>query len=74
MKKAMGLVEILIVIIIVAVLYFAFFNSPTGRKDPFEEQKEIKTKQELIDNKLKDIQSKKDIKNRIEQNLNRENY
>ena len=74
MKKAMGLVEILIVIIIVAVMYFAFFNSPTGRKDAFEEQKEIKTKQELIDNKLKDIQSNKDIKNRIEQNLNRENY
>lgn len=74
MKKAMGLLEILIVIVILIVLYFAFFNSTGGRKNPFEEQKEIKTKQELIDNKLKEIEKQKAIKERIEQNLNRENY
>ena len=74
MKKAAGLIELLMVIVVIIVLYFVFFNGQTGRNNPFEQQKEIKTKQELVDTKLKEIQSQKDIKERIEKNLNRENY
>lgn len=74
MKKAMGLLEILIIVVIFIIIYFTCFHSTGGRKNPFEEQKEIKTKQELIDTKIKGIENQKAIKERIEQNLNRENY
>lgn len=74
MKKAMGLVELLIVVIVIVVVYFTCFHSTSGRKNPFEEQINVKSKQELVDKKLENIQSQKAIKDRIEQNLNRENY
>ena len=74
MKKAMGLVELLIVVIVIAVIYFTCFHSNGGRKNPFEEQIHLKSTQELVDKKLESIQSQKAIKDKIEQNLNRENY
>lgn len=73
MKKALGVVELLIVIVIILAIYFACFNNKSA-KNPFEEQKEIKTKQEMVDSKLKEIENSKAIRERIEQNLNRENY
>jgi len=74
MKKAMGLIELLIILIVIIIIYFTFFHISDGRKNPFEEHKDIKTKQELLETKIKDIESNKAIKQRIEQNLKRESY
>lgn len=74
MKKAVGIIELLIVIVVILAIYFTCFNNNSITKNPFDEQKEIKTKQELVESKIKDIENTKAIKERIEQNLNRENY
>ncbi len=74
MKKAAGLLELLIVIVVIIVLYLAYSNGQGGRKNPFEEQREIKTKQEIVNTKLKEIESKKQLRDKIEQNLIKESY
>lgn len=74
MKNAGGVIELLIVIVVVIILYFTCFNNPSGRSDPFTHQKEVKTQQQAVNEKIKEIETKKELKNRIEQNLNRENY
>ena len=73
MKKAVGIVELLIVIIVITAIYFTCFNNKST-KNPFDEQRGIKTQQELVETKIKDIENSKAIRERIEQNLNRENY
>jgi len=75
MKKAFGFVQIIIVIAIIAVVYFVFLRTPGGNtRNPFEEQTQVQAKKEVVNQKIKDIENTKAIKERIEQNLNRENY
>lgn len=71
MKKAFGMVEILLVLVIVVAIYFISFHSKYGRSNPFADNQKIKTQQQLVDDKLKDIEDAKALRNRIEQNLNK---
>lgn len=75
MKKAFGLAQIIIVIAVIAAIYFIFLRTPAGKtRNTFEEQTQVQTKKEIVNKKIKDIENTKAIKERIEQNLNRENY
>lgn len=70
MKKAAGLLELLIVLVIIIVLYFSFFAGPkTGRKNPFDDGSNLKDQQEIIDDKINEIENTKLLKQKIEQNL-----
>lgn len=70
MKKAAGLIELLIVVVIIIVLYFSFFAGPkAGRNNPFDDNSNIKNQEEVIDNKIQEIEDTKMIKQKIEQNL-----
>lgn len=69
MKKAFGLLEILIVTVIIIVVYFTCFYSSYGRKDPFDDNSQVNTKTEMIDDTIKDIEDNKALKKRIENNL-----
>ena len=71
MKKAVGMVEILLVIVVVTAIYFVCFHSKYGRSNPFADNEKIKSQQELVDDKLKDIEDAKALRKRIEQNLNK---
>lgn len=69
MKNAFGLFEILLVTVIIIVVYFTCFNSPYGRKDPFDDNFQVNTKSEMIDDTIKDIEDNKALKKRIQNNL-----
>lgn len=71
MKKAVGMVEILLVIVVVTAIYFMCFHPKYGRSNPFADNEKIKSQQELVDDKLKDIEDAKALRKRIEQNLNK---
>lgn len=71
MKKAVGLVEILVVVVILTVLYFTCFRATYGRKNPFDDNAKINSQQEIIDDKIKDIEDTKALRKRIEENLNK---
>ena len=58
MKKAVGMVEILLVIVVVTAIYFMCFHPKYGRSNPFADNEKIKSQQELVDDKLKDIEVK----------------
>ncbi len=70
MKKAHGLFEILVVLVIVIVLYNVCINPKYGRSNPFSDNQKIKTQQELVNDKLNDIEEAKALREKIEQNLN----
>ncbi len=70
MKKALGLIELLIVAVIIIILYFSIFAVPkSGRKNPFDDNSNIQNQENIIDNKIQEIEESKLLKNRIEQNL-----
>ena len=71
MKKAVGMVEILLVLVVVVAIYFMCFHSKYGRANPFADNQKIQTQQQLVDDKLKDIEDAKALRKRIEQNLNK---
>ncbi len=71
MKKAVGMVEILLVIVVITAVYFMCFHPKYGRSNPFADNEKIKSQQELVDDKLKDIEDAKALRKRIEQNLNK---
>lgn len=71
MKKALGMVEILLVLVVVVAIYFTCFNPKYGRSNPFADNQKVKTQQQLVDDKLKDIEDAKALRKRIEQNLNK---
>lgn len=71
MKKAVGMVEILLVIVVITAIYFLCFHPKYGRSNPFADNEKIKSQQELVDDKLKDIEDAKALRKRIEQNLNK---
>jgi uncharacterized protein YxeA len=71
MRKALGLIEILFVLVIVLIIYFTCFNPKYGRANPFADNQKIKTQQQLVDDKLNDIKDAKALRQRIENNLNK---
>ena len=71
MKKALGMVEILLVLIVITAVYMLCFHSKYGRSNPFADNQKIETQQKLVDDKLKDIEDAKALRKRIEQNLNK---
>ena len=73
MKKAVGMVEILLVLVVVVAIYFMCFHPKYGRANPFADNQKIQTQQQLVDDKLKDIEDAKALRKRIEQNLNKGN-
>lgn len=70
MKRAFGILELLIVIVIITVLYFSFIAGPkVGRKNPFDDNVNLQSQEDIIETKMNDIQNTKNIKERIEKNL-----
>jgi Na+/melibiose symporter-like transporter len=70
MKKAFGLIELLIVLIIFISLYFACFKTHK-RINPFDDGS-TQEKVQQIDKKINEIEQTKLMKQKIEQNLNKE--
>ncbi len=68
-KHAVGIFELLIVIILVIIIYFTCFHSQYGRKHPFADNSKINSQQELIDTKLQEIEDTKALKKQIGKNL-----
>ena len=68
-KHAVGIFELLIVIILVIIIYFTCFHSQYGRKHPFADNSKINSQQELIDTKLQEIENTKALKKQIGKNL-----
>lgn len=71
MKRAFGLAEILIVGILILTVYLICFHQKYGRSNPFSDNEKINSQQQLVDEKLKDIEKSKELKQRIENNLNK---
>lgn len=71
MKRAFGVVELLIIIVVGIVIYFSFFHGQYGRKNPFDDNSRVNSQQELIDSKIQEIEKTKAIKKQIEDNLNK---
>ena len=69
MKYAFGVLELVIVIVVITILYFTCFHSNYGRSNPFEDNSRVNTQSQLIDDKIKDIESTKALKDKIEKNL-----
>ena len=69
MKYAFGVLELVIVIVIITILYFTCFHSNYGRSNPFDDNSRVNTQSQLIDDKIKDIESTKALKDKIEKNL-----
>ena len=71
MRRAFGVVELLIVSVIIIVVYFACFYNPNSRTNPLVDNvNDIKTKQQMVDDKLNEIQQTRMLKDRMDHNLN----
>jgi type II secretory pathway pseudopilin PulG len=70
MKKAFGLIELLIVIIIILCVYYSGALSKYGRKNPFDDNARVQSQKQVIDEKLEEIENSKALKQKIENNLN----
>ncbi len=71
MKKAVGLLELLIVLVVIIVVYFTCFHPNYGRSNPFDDNVKINSQKEIIDTKIQEIEDTKALKQRIENNLNK---
>lgn len=71
MKKAFGLLEVLIILIIVLLVYFSCFHSHKYKRNPFDDNAKVNSQQEIIDDKIKNIEDSKALRKRIETNLNK---
>ena len=70
MKRAFGLAEILITVIVIIVIYFTCFaGNKYGRPNPFDDGQAVKSRQEIVDEKIQQIEDTKALKQRIEDNL-----
>ncbi len=69
MKKAFGVLELLIVVVIITVLYFTCFHSNYGRSNPFDDNAKVNSQKELVDKKVQEVENTKAMKERIENNL-----
>lgn len=68
-RYAVGIFELLIVIILVIIIYFTCFHSQYGRKNPFADNSGINSQQEIMDMKIQEIENTKALKKQIEKNL-----
>ena len=71
MKKAVGMIEILLVIVVITALYFTCFHSKYGRSNPFDDNSNLNNQQEMVEDKIQDIENTKALKKKIEDNLNK---
>ena len=70
LRRAFGSVELIFVIIIILVVYYTCFHNQYGRSNPFADAKQLKTKQQVVDDKLEEIQNSKTLMNeQIKKNL-----
>ena len=69
MKKAFGLLELLITIVVLVSLFIFFSNKQSPMQSYVESQSQIKTKQQVINDKLDEINRLRDIRQHQEQNL-----
>lgn len=73
MRRAFGVVELLVVIVVLIILYFACFHNPGVQTNPLvNDVNEVKTKQQMVDDKLNEIQQTKMLKEKMDRNLNDE--
>jgi len=71
MRRAFGAIELLIVLVIIIVVYFACFHSQFKDSNPLAENaKDIKTKQQMVDDKLNEIDKTRQLQQKLEQNMN----
>ena len=68
MKKAFGLLELLIVLLVVICLYFLYFRD-VKFDALFNGKIRVNQQKQLVDDKIKDIENTKIIKDRIENKL-----
>ncbi len=73
MKKAFGVLELLIVVIIIIIIYYTCFHSGYGRPNPFDDNAQLNSAQELADEKIEQIENAKALRQKIENNLNEGN-
>ncbi len=59
MKKAFGMLELLIVAVIVIVLYFTCFHSNYGRSNPFDDNARINSQKEIVVYLFKEVEISK---------------
>lgn len=69
MKRAVGLLELLVVVVVIIVLYFTCFHSNYGRSNPFDDNAKINNQSQIIDDKINEIEDTKALKEKIERNL-----
>lgn len=69
MRKAIGLLEILIVLVVIIILYFTCFHSNYGRSNPFDDNSRVNNQSQIVDDKINEIEETKALKEKIEQNL-----
>jgi len=69
MKKGFGLAEFLIVVVIIVTVFLWCSGNKYGRPDPFADRQEVKNRQEIVNDKIQDIENTKALKQRIENNL-----
>ncbi len=53
MKKAFGVLELLIVLVIIIVIYFTCFTNGTKNLNPFDDSARIKSQKEIVNDKIK---------------------
>lgn len=71
MKKAFGMVEILIVLAVFSVIFLCTHQQKFGRSNPFSDTTKIEEQQNIVNDKISDIEDAKALRTRIEQNLNK---
>lgn len=69
MKKGFGVIELIFVVIVAIVIYFLCYKGQSGRSNPFEEVRNTRTKQEVVESKLQQLEKTKNLKRQIEMNL-----
>lgn len=69
MKKGFGAIELIFVFIIAIVVYFLCYKDQNGRLNPFEETKNTRSKQEVVESKLQQLEKTKNLRRQIELNL-----
>ena len=69
MKNGFGVIELLIVAIIAVIVCFFFLGNQNGRSNPFEDTKNVHTKQKIIEDKIQQIEKTQNLKHQIEMNL-----
>ena len=73
MKKAFGVLNLLITIVIIIVITLVFLKGQHTTVNPFDSTREIKTQEQTINDKINEIEELKNINKQIEENLKKGN-